>query len=174
MENKFKIGLVGALIFFRGAPGFFIIWFSLLDLKLFAGVSFVLAVWLDVLICWYFSKKNFVKSANDIQIEGFIDFLCFVIAPIIFVFSYSSHIFLLPGSLLFAFAGIYRICRYNIESLTEGKYQGLPVTYNGYLFPMGGILEHYLLSGYATGLFFCLFVIVSFLMVSRKIRVPEF
>lgn len=173
MERQFKLDRFGALIFFRGFPGI-VAFFSAQQMKPFlAGTFLILSIWADVLLCRFSSKWQWEKNRNHVQIEGFIDFFCFIIAPVQFGFLFGSAKILIPFAAIFILAGIYRLARFNVEGKINGGYSGLPVTYNGYLFPLAALPASFLTQQSTDFLFCFLFLLLSFLMTTSSFTTPE-
>ncbi len=110
----------------------------------------------------------------QLHLEGLTDFLAYGVCPALFC-TYAA-----PGPVVWAAAGvflcsaIFRISRFNCEGLIEGCYRGLPITYNGYIFPALYFLARIARWEGYQGLIFCTaLLLVSGLMVSSKLKVKE-
>ena len=137
-----------------------------------AGVVLVLCVWIDAITGWYFRRRG-PKSPSTTELEIYADASCFVAAPIelAFVLARSSWpIVCLP---VFLVAAVYRLARFQVQGLIGKGYLGLPVTYNGYLFPLAGLAAHFLPNG-TDAILVVLLIATSALMVSNRIVVPEY
>jgi phosphatidylserine synthase len=136
-----------------------------------AAIAMVLCVWLDALTGWYF-RRHGPKSQSTSTLEIFADTTCFVVAPIEFVVALAASVwpyFFLP---VFLLAAIYRLARFHVQGLVKGGYVGLPVTYNGYLFPLAGLAIHFVPKG-TDIILIGLLVATSALMISTRFVVPE-
>ena len=138
-----------------------------------AGACLVLAVWADVALGWLASQRKWAKDNSQNQIEGFTDFICFLWAPVQFTVSLCPHSILWVPVPVFILAGVFRLARFNVEGLVDGRYRGLPVTYNGYLFPLAALASHFLFPRAVPFLFGGLFLILALLMASSTLRIPE-
>ncbi|MCP5063423.1 MAG: hypothetical protein GY936_13305 [Ignavibacteriae bacterium] len=174
MKNDFSLDLLGILTLIRGIPGIVSIWFIVNDKCLGAGSCLIFCVWLDGGIGCYSKRKSLKKTISTIQIETLIDFLCFICVPVQFSSLYCNNFMIIIGFTLFIFSGICRMARFNIEGLIEGKYFGLPVTYNGYLFPIFGLILYYFPNLNSNLMFFCGYITTSYLMITKKLKIPEF
>lgn len=74
---------------------------------------------------------------------------------------------------VFVLAGAFRLARFAAEGLVNGGYRGLPVTYNGYLIPLTGILTATVLP-YPGWVWPAALIALAGLMVSTRFTVPEF
>jgi phosphatidylserine synthase len=136
-----------------------------------AGAAMVLCVCLDGVVGFVF-RRHQPKSANTVALETYADAVCFVAAPIQFAAALAKTalpIILLP---VFLLAATYRLARFDVEGLVNGGYAGLPVTYNGLLFPAAGLAVHFF-PGAADWILAGLLLAVSALMISRRLVVPE-
>jgi len=130
-------------------------------------------VWADVALGWLSSQRKWAKGNSQKQIEGFTDFLCFLWAPVQFTVAFCPHPALWVLASVFILAGAFRLARFNVEGLVEGRYRGLPVTYNGYLFPLAALASHFLFPRGTPFLFGGLFLLLALLMASSILRIPE-
>lgn len=156
----------------RSLPGVAALIFSVWGSPLAAAVCLVLAVWIDVIVSWWARRAGRAQTELGISIENLADCVCFVAAPAAFALSGCMDRRIAAPLFVFALAGIFRLARFQLEGLVHGGYRGLPVTYNGYLFPaLALILFHWPLwnSLLVWGPFL---LIVSALMVSKFV-VPE-
>lgn len=171
--GDFKPGPLGYAILLRALPGALAAGFALERRHVAAGICLVLAVWADVAVGFLAGRMGWRKGDSQIQLEGLVDFLCFVVAPIVFCVTLDSSRVVALSSLLFLLCGAYRIARFNVEGLNEkGGYTGLPVTYNGYWFPLIALLEPYhpLAPNLVWG---GVLLLLSLLMTTRNLNVPE-
>ncbi len=133
-----------------------------------------MCVWWDAVSGWIGRRRLWVKSPSDVQVEGFADSVCFVLAPALLAAAAVGYrvvaMLVLP---VFVSAGIWRLSRFNIEGLAGRGYAGLPVTYNGYLVPVAVLLQQRL-TGLPETVWFALCLgVISWLMVSRRFVTPE-
>jgi phosphatidylserine synthase len=171
--EAFRPGTLGWLILLRSFPGLAAIALSLEGRLWAAGAFLALAVWADVALSWLASQRKWAKENSQKQIEGFTDFLCFLWAPVQFTVALCPHPVLWALVPAFILAGVFRLARFNVEGLVGGRYRGLPVTYNGYLFPLAALASHYLFPRATPFLFGGLFLLLALLMGSNILRIPE-
>lgn len=179
--NAFQMDPFAWLTLLRAAPGLASIAFALTARPLYAGIALVLAVWCDAALGFLARKRAWEKGATHRQLDTSVDITCFVWAPVQFAnalvvtqqISLATTILIFAAS-VFIFAACFRIARFNVEGLVNGRYRGLPVTYNGYIFPLTALIAHYLPALDAAILFVVAFVLTAALMVTTRISVPEF
>jgi phosphatidylserine synthase len=170
----FRVNAYAAAILLRSVPGLASLVLSWSGHGMSAGCALVLAVWCDVIVGWLARRHAWNKQATHVQLEGFVDCVCFVWAPVQFLVALYCDAALLVAAPVFALAGLFRLARFNVEGLANGGYRGLPVTYNGYLIPLTALGAHYLAAPYASLLCAGMLLVLSALMVSRRLVVPEF
>lgn len=141
-------------------------------LDLWAGLILVVCVWFDTLTGWYFRRRG-PKSPSTSALEIYADVVCFVAAPIQFALALLVSLWPLALMPVFLLAAVYRLARFQVQGLVGKGYVGLPVTYNGYLFPLAGLAIHFA-SNWADAILAVLLVATSALMVSSRFIVPEF
>lgn len=174
-SHRFNLDRYGWLILLRLLPGAVAIPFALYGRFLVAGICLVLAVWADVLVGGLARRRGWPRRVEHREVEGLVDCCSFVVAPVFFVLIQCHVPLVLGAALLFLGCGIFRIARFNVEGLdVDGKYTGLPVTYNGYSLPLLAVASHFAGSEVAAPLFAGGLFLFSFLMVSRHVRIPEF
>jgi phosphatidylserine synthase len=137
-----------------------------------AGICLPVCIWADILIAWAARRRGWVKGVSQIQLEGFVDFVCFIWAPAAWILAVSPETLLWAPAGAFVLAGCYRLARFNTEGLVAGRYRGLPVTYNGYLFPAAALARHFL-AWDGSWFFGLLFLIVGALMAAGGFSIPE-
>jgi len=172
MNNRFILGPLGCCILFRCGMGVLVLLLALQRHIPVAAVGLVFCVWADVLIAYVARRRLWEKSDSSLQLEGMADFICFVVAPGLLAFMQVPAPSTCIALLIFILAGAYRIARFNVEGLIDGKYAGLPVTYNGYIFPLLSLIAAY--TPYGMPAYFIAMMIVSAAMATRYIRIPEF
>lgn len=134
--------------------------------------ALVLCVWADAL-GGYLARRHGTKSASTVALESLADATCFVAAPVALTcrLASSPRIGLSIGLIVFL-AALWRLARFQVEGLEDGRYAGLPVTYNGYVFPAATLLVS-LLPAWRDLLLAILGLTVSVLMIARRLRIPE-
>jgi CDP-diacylglycerol--serine O-phosphatidyltransferase len=138
-------------------------------------ILLVSAVWLDVIVGVIAKKRDWTKTKDNIELEGFADFSCFCLTPMILTWAICNSWLATASASIFLLAGIYRIARFNIEGTDRnGRYVGLPVTYNGYIFPLAALGSYSLDSIDPLVCFSSICVLLAILMASRRLRIPEF
>ena len=173
MGASFRLDVYASLILLRALPGLVSIGFSLHRNVLAAGIALVLAVWSDVALSFAARKRGWQKQAAHTQLDGFVDFTCFIWAPVQFGLSQSDRAWVLCGALAFVLSGIFRLARFNVEGLVGGGYRGLPVTYNGYFFPLAALGLNYISTLNADLVYVVLFGALAVLMSTSRFTVPE-
>lgn len=173
-SGRFIIDAEGALITGRGLVGLGAAGAAQGAWILAAGATLIACVWLDA-VTGYLFRRCRPKSASNAALETFADATCFVAAPIEFIVAMTtSHRVVLAVIPLFFLAAVYRLARFEIEGLAaRGRYAGLPVTYNGYIFPTAGAIA-WVLPTWTDTILVLVTLVVSALMVSRRLSVPEF
>ncbi len=171
-DTPFRFDAEAWAVLFRVLLGFSAIAWMHAHQPFAAGITLVLCVWVDAITGWIFRKLG-AKSATTSALENYADFVCFVAAPMGFVAALVVHqtvLILLP---MFLVAAVYRMVRFQIQGLVGSSYRGLPVTYNGYWFPLAAIGAHFAPAWY--DFFFAgTLIATSALMVSRRLLIPEF
>lgn len=171
---NFKPGYLGYAILLRAVPGCLGAGFALHHLYLYGGMCLVLAVWADVAVGCLARRMQWRNDLSQLHLEGLVDFLCFVVAPAIFCLTLNSSPTVLLPSLIFLFSGLYRIARFNVEGLNgKGGYTGLPVTYNGYWFPLTALLLEKVQLLAPDLVWGMVLLLISFSMVTRRLSIPE-
>jgi len=172
MASSFQADEYVWLSFLRGVPGLLTIGCAVQGWRLAAGVCLVVAVWSDVAVGVVAGRKSLPKTQSVLQVEGFMDFLCFVWAPVQMALAIQLDGWVLAGAGLFVPAGIFRLARFNVEGLLGGGYKGLPVTYNGYIFPAIAVVLNYVSVHRGIALL-VVFLGVAILMTSDRFVTPE-
>ena len=140
MSDRFKVTLLGRLLFARALPGLAAIGFAAASRPVMAGIFLLVASLGDLLVDSWAVRTESVKAKSDVQLEGFVDFACFVWAPVQFTLALGGPSALaLIASLVFVFSGAFRLARFNVEGMSNGGYRGLPVTYSGVLVPFAAL-----------------------------------
>ena len=138
-----------------------------------AGALMIGAVWSDAVTGWI-SRRRRPKSESTRALERYADAACFVASPVALALACAGPApTLVVMCAAFVVAAVYRMARFDVEGLRDGFYAGLPVTYNGYVFPVAA-LAALAGPGWASLSFFVAMVSTSVLMVSRQLKFPEF
>lgn len=138
-----------------------------------AGVLLAGAVATDLAVDSVAERRGWLRGASEIQIEGFVDFVCFVWAPLAFVWSTGRPAWLwLPGA-IFVLAGAFRLARYNVEGMVSGGYRGLPVTYNAVLLPAAQLLVSPLGPRAGTAVVAMVLLATAALMATSRFVMPR-
>ena len=173
MNTAFRMDTFAWFILLRALPGLGCIALSNCQQTLAAGMLLVLAVWTDVTLAWVARKRDWEKGATHIQVEGFVDFVCFIWAPVAFVLAQDGCRFALYATPLFILAGCFRLARFNVEGLLARRYRGLPVTYNGYFFPFAALGLNYFPAINSGAVYALLFSLIAVMMASGRFTTPE-
>jgi len=169
---RFVVDAEGAWVMARAILGLAATAAALSGWLVWAGAMLVSCVWLDAGTGFVFRRRG-PKTASTSAIETLADATCFVAAPLAFMAAMTgAHPAALMTIPIFFLAAIFRLARFNVEGLAEGRYAGLPVTYNGYIFPAAAVLS-WLIPAWTVPIFAAVTLIVSVLMVSRRFSVPE-
>jgi phosphatidylserine synthase len=156
----------------RSLPGILSLVFSGLGQQALAAWSLVVAVWADAATGWLARRLGSAPSASSVAMDGVVDCLSFVAAPACFALRASPRPELAPAIAVFVAAGLFRLARFQVEGLVRGGYRGLPVTYNGYIFPAAALLVFYE-AGWDTILFWHVPLLLSAGLMVGTFRVPE-
>ena len=133
----------------------------------------VACVWMDAVAGWLARRRTWLHSPFSRQSELLADFICFIWAPVAWVAADGLDWPAWAGAGVFVVAGAYRLARFQAEGLVRGGYRGLPVTYNGYLIPLAGLLAATILP-WSQWIWPVVFVILAGLMCTTRFVVPEF
>jgi len=78
-----------------------------------------------------------IKRQGDFgkQLDSLADSISFGVAPVVFGFSLIQTKFAMMAFMVFLFAGVLRLARYNVSSYSPG-FQGMPITMNGLVIPL--------------------------------------
>lgn len=129
-------------------------------------------VWIDAAAGWHARKRGGGPGAFAAAAELLADFICFTWAPVAWVTAREGGLVLGVAAGIFVLAGAFRLARFAAEGLVNGGYRGLPVTYNGYLIPLTGILTATVLP-YPAWVWPAALLALAGLMVSTHFTVPE-
>lgn len=131
----------------------------------------VLPIWSEVAA----STLTKVEPAREqrqflLRIDALIDVTVFLLVPAAwFALKVSANFIVLLGLCFFIFCGIWRILRFLKTGLDQsGSFQGLPVTYTGYLWPVLCLLPQTTIGDLITVV---LLIALSYAMISSKIRI---
>lgn len=158
----------------RATPGVVALWSAVRAMVPAASVSLLVAVWADAAAGWAARRARWEQGPYAPHLDELVDLLDFVAAPAALAIAVAHEPVALPFAGTFVLCGIFRLARFSVEGLVDGRYRGMPVTYNGYVFALVGGVS--LLAGpgrtafpLATGAL----AVSSFLMVWGRIRIPE-
>ncbi len=174
MEGReFRLGPRGPLVAWRSLPGLAAIAFVARHRPLEAGVALVVAAAADLLVALIAARRAWKETEGDVQLEGFVDFVCFVWAPAALGLAMAADWAMLAVVGLFVLAGAYRLARFNVEGTIGGGYRGLPVTYSGVVVPAAAGLGWSVESVGARGILVPTFCILAALMASGRFVMPQ-
>lgn len=172
-EPPFRLSLVSWLLLGRSAPGLAAIALAAQGSLAGAGLCLVLASLLDLVVDSVAGRLGWPRTATDVQIEGFVDFLTFVWAPSSLVLALSDAWTTILAASVFALGGIVRLSRFNVVGMTDGGYVGLPVTYSGVVVPVLALAASQLDEVSATRCLGGGLVVFAALMVSSRFVTPR-
>lgn len=132
----FQLSSFGRLIGLRSLPGLLAIVSAHRGRAVAAGLLLLVAVAADVLADSVAHRRGWERGPSDVQLEGFVDFVCFGWAPFQLALAVSASAWVAALGLLFVVAGGFRLARFNVEGLRDGGYRGLPITYSGLVVPV--------------------------------------
>jgi phosphatidylserine synthase len=170
----FRLDACAIAILARSVPGLASVCLSWSAHPALAAGMLLLAVWSDVVVGWIARRRRWAKLPMHVQIEGFVDFTSFIWAPVQVLIGQHGGVELWIAGPIFVLAGLFRLARFNVEGLVNGGYRGLPVTYNGYLVPLTALGAHYLEPAPASMLCAGVLLVLSALMISKRLKIPEF
>lgn len=137
-----------------------------------AATALVLAVWSDVLVVQIARRFHWPATLSTGQLDALVDCVSFVAVPAMCVLALVPGWTLLAGVLVFVAAGLFRLARFQAEGLVQGGYRGMPVTYNGYLFPAAIVVIH--VTPTASPLWWYVPLLLSAGLMVGTFIVPEF
>lgn len=107
----------------------------------------VLPIWSEALAS-YFTKFEPAREGLKgwLYLDAAVDAIVFLLAPIIWwALVRADTSFLRIGGFVFLSTGFFRIIRFLLNGLdNSGYFQGLPVTYTGYIWPLMTLLPSHL------------------------------
>jgi phosphatidylserine synthase len=172
-ERNFRLGRRGQLIALRSVPGLAAIVCAARNLALPAGLALVVAAAADLAVASVAARFAWVETESDVQIEGLVDFTCFVWAPVAFAWSIAAGWHVLAAAMAFVAAGAYRLARFNVEGIVGRGYRGLPVTYSGVVVPAAAALGVSIAPPVAGIALAVAFVLLAVLMASGRFITPR-
>ena len=172
-KRNFTITILGYVNLIRALPGFLAILFIAKDQLLVACLMMASASLGDLIAGSIEQRAGWKKSESDVQIEGFVDFLCFVWAPAQLTLLLSGHWSVYASLGIFVLSGLYRLARFNVTGCQQTGYVGLPVTYNGIIFPTLALISFKLEKTTQSIILVVLIVILSLLMASKRFITPK-
>ena len=171
--GRFLISPLGWLLLGRCLPGLGAIAATAQGLVPLAGFLLLVAAGADLAVDSLAQRRVWLRGPSEVQIEGFVDFLCFVWAPVAFVCSSGRPSWLwLPGA-VFVLAGMFRLARFNVEGMVCGGYRGLPVTYSAVILPLAQIALAPVGRGIAAVVLGIVLVVTAALMASSRFVVAR-
>jgi phosphatidylserine synthase len=171
--KRFSIDPEGVCVIMRSVAGLGAAILAFAGPAVASGALIIACVWADFGI-GRLRKHSGISSPNALALEPFADLTDFVMAPMAFTIALAGLApLILVGLAIFFVAANYRLARFAVEGLRDDRYVGLPVTYNGYIFPAAGIVG-WLMPSLAGLIFFAVLLAVAGLMISRRLTVPEF
>ena len=105
-----------------------------------AGILIILAVIFDF-FDGHIARLFKQSSQLGKDLDSLADLISFGIAPIVLTYMFlepKSHDFgwfVLTFSILFVFAGVIRLAKFNSQKSKTPTYEGMPITFNGILIP---------------------------------------
>ena len=97
--GRFLISPLGWLLLGRCLPGLGAIAATSQGLVALAGFLLLVAAVTDLAVDSVAQRQAWLRGPSEVQIEGFVDFLCFVWAPVAFVCSSGALLALAPGAI---------------------------------------------------------------------------
>lgn len=147
--------------------GMLTIFYALLKLFPYAAIFLLIAVLFDYLdgkIARMSRKVTEQGKQFGKQLDSLADIVSFGVAPAVFGFALGLqewwHILIL---LFFVAAGMLRLSRFNVTE-TPGYFEGIPITVNGFLFPL--LFSLWRFFPYALEYILVAYLIMSFAMLS--------
>lgn len=147
--------------------------------SIYASLSdqFVLASLLIIfsITCDFFdgmvARKLGQEGPFGVALDGFNDFLTYLLAITVFAYSAGLNTPIAIGCLcIFVLFGTMRLARYSVTGTVDGCYEGLPVSYITAVLPLYFVLKA---AGLPLEWLLPVFVLPSFLMVSTiRIKKP--
>ena len=171
--DAFRLSSFGRWTLARALPGFTGIMLAVDGELKWSALSMTAASAADLIVDSVAGRLKTERSASDIQIEGFVDALCFVCAPVVLILAASSSFSTRIACGAFTCAGIFRLARFNVIGVSESGYLGLPVSYSGIVVPTLLLAEHYLPENADGWLIAGGLALLSALMVSRRFVVKR-
>jgi CDP-diacylglycerol---serine O-phosphatidyltransferase len=109
------------------------------------------------------TKKS---SKLGFDIDSLADMVSFGVSPAVMIMSIFSSWISLTAGIFLTICGLLRLARFNISKKNNG-YEGMPITFNGILFPLLYFLAHYNLIVLNLYIFSIIAILSGFLMVSN-------
>ncbi len=150
------------------------------DMLLTAGLLIMAGVILDTLD-GFTARKLKVSSGFGTQLDSLVDIVSFGVAPIVLALEHLQlgihhRLWILPAAIVYLCAGAFRLARFNLEPIKQGKQEptGLTITQAGFTITLA-VLSDLSRADYflPVWIYLMLFVVLSYLMVSR-IKFPTF
>lgn len=109
-----------------------------------------------------FTKKS---SKLGFDIDSLADVISFGVAPAVMIMTLFNQWYVLASGIFLVICGLLRLARFNISEI-KGGYEGMPITFNGVLFPMLYFLTYYNVVPLTNYIFLGLSVLSGLLMIS--------
>jgi phosphatidylserine synthase len=157
----------------RGAFGVASVVSAELGAQAWAALLLAAAVCGDLVVEAIAKRRYWERRTLELHLESLVDFVSFIWAPVALTLAAPHPIYLVWLSALFIAAGVFRIVRFNVEGLVDGGYRGLPVTYNGAIFPLA-LVASWSVDGLSAGAAFTVAMLVTtILMPCGAFVVPQ-
>lgn len=157
---RLKQNIPNFFTFLNLALGFLSIAFSINGDYLGASILLLVALLADGLD-GYLARKLKTDSSFGVEIDSLADIVSFGVGPAVLMHTFHGEWMVTIAALIFLLGGAFRLARYNVTKGEVEGYQGMPITVNGFIFPV-----LYLLNTNATTVS-AAFIIVFVLMISR-------
>lgn len=109
-----------------------------------------------------FTKKS---SKLGFDIDSLADVISFGVAPAIMIITMFNHWLVLSSGIFLVLCGLLRLARFNVTEI-KGGYEGLPITFNGLIFPLIYFLISYKIVPLNLYIVSGIAVVSGFLMIS--------
>ncbi len=109
-----------------------------------------------------FTKK---KSKLGFDIDSLADVVSFGVGPAVFVMALFNNWIVVVSGILLVLCGLLRLARFNVTKL-NGVYEGMPITFNGVIFPGLFFLAYFNLVPMNLYIYSGVALVSAFLMIS--------
>jgi len=134
-----------------------------------AAVLGILPIWFEVAASRALDIEPGFESRKVFRaLDALVDAVVFVLVPAFWYLTVTARDWPVWTAVLgFVFCGIFRLIRFALQGLSaDGQFEGLPVTYTGYLWPLIVALERI-----SIWLPIPMILLASAAMVSHRIRI---